>query len=59
VRGTGLGLFICRRIINAHGGEITAESILGDGTTFHIFLPLDQSKRTPAYKTPINQEARQ
>ena len=40
VRGTGLGLFICRMIINAHGGEISAESNLGEGTTFHIFLPL-------------------
>jgi signal transduction histidine kinase len=40
VRGSGLGLFICRRIINAHEGEITAESIFGEGTTFHIYLPL-------------------
>jgi signal transduction histidine kinase len=44
VRGTGLGLFICRRIINAHGGEIKAESIHGDGTTFHIYLPLIDQK---------------
>jgi signal transduction histidine kinase len=40
VRGTGLGLFICRRIINAHDGEITAQSKYGEGTTFHIYLPL-------------------
>lgn len=40
VRGTGLGLFICRRIINAHDGEITAESKYGEGTTFHIYLPI-------------------
>jgi signal transduction histidine kinase len=40
IRGTGLGLFICRRIINAHDGEITAESKFGEGTTFHIFLPI-------------------
>jgi signal transduction histidine kinase len=40
VRGTGLGLFICRRIINAHEGEITAVSKYGEGTTFHIYLPL-------------------
>jgi two-component system sensor histidine kinase KdpD len=43
VRGTGLGLFICRRIIIAHGGEITAESKLGEGTSFHIYLPLSHS----------------
>jgi signal transduction histidine kinase len=48
VRGTGLGLFICRRIINAHGGEITAESNLGEGTTFHIIMPLaDNSSQEP------------
>jgi signal transduction histidine kinase len=40
IRGTGLGLFICRRIINAHEGEITAVSKYGEGTTFHIYLPL-------------------
>jgi signal transduction histidine kinase len=40
VRGTGLGLYICRRIIQAHGGEITVESVVGRGTTFHIYLPL-------------------
>ena len=40
IRGTGLGLFICRRIINAHNGEITADSKIGEGTTFHIYLPL-------------------
>jgi signal transduction histidine kinase len=39
-RGTGLGLYICRKIIQAHSGEITAESVLGEGTTFFIYLPL-------------------
>jgi len=42
VRGTGLGLFICRQIIRAHGGKISAESELGKGTSFHIFLPFDR-----------------
>jgi signal transduction histidine kinase len=44
VRGTGLGLFICRQIIRAHKGEITVKSVLGEGTTFHIVLPLTQAK---------------
>jgi signal transduction histidine kinase len=39
VRGTGLGLYICRQIIRAHGGQITVESKLGEGTTFHIYIP--------------------
>ncbi len=43
-RGTGLGLFICRQIINAHRGEITAVSKLGEGTTFHIYLPIMNHK---------------
>lgn len=39
VRGTGLGLFICREIVNAHEGEITVESKPGEGTTFNILIP--------------------
>jgi signal transduction histidine kinase len=38
--GTGLGLEICRRIIEAHGGRITCDSKTGQGTTFTIRLPL-------------------
>lgn len=39
-RGTGLGLPICRRIIEDHGGSISAESQPGHGTTFTLRLPL-------------------
>ncbi len=42
--GSGLGLFICKKIIQAHGGEITASSMVGKGTTFHIFLPLEKTQ---------------
>jgi two-component system sensor histidine kinase KdpD len=38
-KGSGLGLFICKQIINAHNGEIFAESTLGKGSCFHILLP--------------------
>lgn len=39
-KGMGFGLSICKRIIEAHGGKISAESTLGKGTTFTISLPL-------------------
>ena len=39
-RGTGLGLFICKSIIEAHGGEIWAENNEdGKGATFSFSLP--------------------
>ena len=40
--GTGLGLYICKQIIDAHRGKIWAESNPGHGTTFFIELPINQ-----------------
>jgi PAS domain S-box-containing protein len=37
--GTGLGLYLCRQIVEAHGGEITCASKEGVGTTFIVTLP--------------------
>jgi signal transduction histidine kinase len=44
IRGSGLGLYICRQIIEAHSGEIFAESTLGKGTQIHILLPIPNGK---------------
>ncbi|MGD0752522.1 MAG: HAMP domain-containing sensor histidine kinase [Anaerolineales bacterium] len=43
-RGTGLGLFICKEIIQAHHGEISVKTVPGKGTTFQVELPADIRK---------------
>jgi signal transduction histidine kinase len=41
VNGLGLGLAICKRIVELHDGVIWVESELGKGSAFHVWLPLD------------------
>jgi two-component system sensor histidine kinase BaeS len=38
--GYGLGLSLCRTIVEAHGGRIEADSMPGRGSTFSVYLPL-------------------
>ena len=47
VHGTGLGLYICRQIIRAHGGEIWAASGQSGGTTIWITLPREPERIKP------------
>lgn len=41
IKGTGLGLFIVKHIAQRHGGEVSAESELGKGSTFTFWLPME------------------
>ncbi|TEB41477.1 histidine kinase, partial [Flavobacterium circumlabens] len=37
--GTGIGLAMCKKIVQNHGGDIFAESIFGEGAVFTILIP--------------------
>jgi signal transduction histidine kinase len=45
VEGTGIGLSVCRRIVERAGGTIYAESVVGQGSKFVFTLPAIESER--------------
>jgi signal transduction histidine kinase/DNA-binding response OmpR family regulator/ligand-binding sensor domain-containing protein len=58
VEGSGLGLAIVKEVIELHGGSISVESKLNVGTTFKIFLPIDESENVlPEIQKPVEIES--
>lgn len=50
IPGTGLGLFICREIVRAHGGDIEVSSERGRGSTFLVRLPIRGPGAEPVHR---------
>jgi signal transduction histidine kinase/HAMP domain-containing protein len=54
IEGTGLGLPICKFLVEAHGGELTVKSEMGEGTVFTFTLPLKQRQANQSDTQSMN-----
>lgn len=56
-KGMGLGLAICREIVEAHAGRLEVETAVGEGTTFTLWLPLHGEAGAPPRTVPAAEPA--
>jgi signal transduction histidine kinase len=52
--GLGLGLYLVRQVMDAHGGTVSVDSVPGKGATFHLRFPLgtvEEAAREPAMRS--------